>query len=631
MARQPYFVDRTTKQMDIQGSFGGGMVSQAHPEKIRDDQSVILENGNIVAGGAVEARGAYAQAHKPSSAISGNVQGEFLYENLAGGQKMIAINGHLYTISGNTYTKLTITGLETGFQASRPISAVQNREKMYFATGSGVVIYDGTTAKAMEPYQPNGLEALYIGTNGYASNPSTFLQDTTGMANVILGVTVTTRYGVTNESVTFTAYVQKVSTDVLEYRWEYKNVNAAEWALINAKSTSEWNDSKKAISCTFGTKGDYQIRCTIRKKTATNDAPELSQYVLPRFKVNSVPEENPEPEINFDDLKLCNRIFIHYDRLFIYGDTGNPDFMYISHLDKFNYFPRTNTIKVTDPLRGALQNVIQYKNFLVCFTNGSIQGITGRNPQEYEKFPIHTTLGVKHPYSVQIMKNYIIFVGNDNGIYILKSFNYSSDDKLNVERIDEVIMDVVGERIKYSTNLLSAIYDNQYYLYIENEDQNYIYRFYYELGVWVRDTLPFNINAMENWNNVLTLGSELGGTIYELDETKFRDGTVNSYYLRIKSKHFHMGLPHHKKKLKQYQILAKMTNLTSIQVTIFADENLLTSAAIMYDPEQNTDVQKLKLMANGRFRYVRADVSILVHEQVQLIGYGWVFKQSTPK
>lgn len=625
MARQPYFVDSSTKQMDVQGSFGGGMVTQAHPEKLRDDQSILVENGDIVAGGVIQARGAYSQSNNPSTPISGNTQGRFRYTNLAGGQDLVAINGQLYTISGNTYTKLNITGLAGGFQTVRSIEAVQDADKMYFATGSGIVIYDGVTASLMNAYAPNGLEALYIGTNGYAVDPLTYLSDTTGMANIILGVTASDRYGVVNDSVTFTAYVQKVTTDTLEYLWEYKNVQEAEWKKINSGT---WQLAKN-ITCTFGIKADYQIRVTIRKQGTTVD---LSQYVLPRYKINSTPNDKPEPEINFDDMKLCNRIFIHYDRLWVYGDTNNPSNLYCSHLNKFTYFPRTNIINVTDPLRGALQSVVQYKNFLITFTNGSIQGITGRNPQEFEKFPIHTTLGTKYPYSVQIMKNYITFVGNDNGIYILKSFNYASDDKLNVERIDGDIMDVVGNEIKVSTRILSAIYNNQYYLYIESGGTTHnIYRFYFEIGVWVRDKVAIKFKTMDNVDNVLTTTSLTGGTLYQLKNTVFRDGTNTVYSLKIKSKDFHFGLPHHRKKLKQYQILAKITNVSAIGVTIYLDNNLLGSTTLNYDSAQNTDAQKLSMMASGRFRYVKTELVIDVNELVQLVGYGFVFKQGTPK
>jgi hypothetical protein len=55
----------------------------------------------------------------------------------------------------------------------------------------------------MTAYKPNGLEALYIGTNGYAEDPSNYLQNTVGVGVAILGVTVDKRYGITNNNITF--------------------------------------------------------------------------------------------------------------------------------------------------------------------------------------------------------------------------------------------------------------------------------------------------------------------------------------------------------------------------------------------------------------------------------------------
>jgi hypothetical protein len=622
MARQPYFVDSNTKQMEVFGSFGGGMVTQPHPEKLNDDQSILLENVDIVEGGVVQARGAYAQTNAPNPSISGNTQGFFRYRKADGTyQDIVAINGNLYTVSGNTYTQLNISGLAS-FQTTRPIEAVQYRDKMYFATGSGLVVYDGNTASLVQAYAPNGLEALYIGTNALAANPDNYLSDTTGAANVILGVVPSQRYGIINQPVTFTAYVQKVASDTLEYQFETKLRDEPNYTVAQSWSTN------KTFTTSFSKQADYMVRVSIRKQ---GQGTVLNQYVLPRYRVNTTPDENPEPGVNFNNISTCNRIFVHYDRLYLYGDTTNPDFLYISHLNKFDYFPRTNIVKVTDPLRGALQSVKQYKNFLVCFTNGSIQMITGTNPKEFTKQPIHTTLGTLYPYSVQVMKNYIVFVGNDNGVYILKSFNYASDDKMNVERIDDAIRDNIGGLIKTSTKLLSCIYNNQYFLYIENTGGNYVYRFYYELGVWVRDSVSMSFRTMNTIDNTVILTDVSGGIVYQLKYDVFKDGTNTPYNMHIVSKDYDFGMPHHRKKLKQYQILAKMSPMTFISVSIYTDNQLLTTSQLTYDPSQNTDAQKLKVMASGRFRYVKTDITIPVNERVQLIGFGFVFKQNTPK
>lgn len=622
MARQNYNVNSGEKKIEVYASFAGGAVTQAHPEKLTDDQFQVMENTDIVAGGVAQVRGGYQQTNSPSVAITGNTQGRFRYENLAGGQDIVAINGKLYTVSGNTYTNIPIPGL-VSFQASRPIEAVQDRTKMYFATGSGVVIYDGVSASLMTAYKPNGLEALYVGTNGYAQDPLNYLSDTTGAANAILGITSSMRYGIINQLVTFTAYIQQVVGDVLEYKWESKQVSSVDY-----KTDKDWSTTK-SLGYSFTVKNDYMIRVSLRKQGTTAI---LSQYVIPRFKVNTVPDEKPEPDVNFDEMKLCNRIFIHYDRLYLYGDTVFPDNLYVSQLNNFTYFPRTFITKITDPLRGSLQTVVRYRSFLVAFTDNSIQAIHGKEPREFEKAPVHTTLGTKHPYSVKIMKNYIAFVGNDYGVYYLKSFNYASDDKLNVERIDEKVKDVVVGLIKAATNVFATIYNEQYYLYIESGGSRYFYRFYYEYGVWVRDVIGFSINSLVTLDNVLYCTSTTGGTMYKLNPAVFKDGTNTTYYVRLTSKNYQFGQPHHRKKLKMFQLITRIGASTTISTKLYADDKLLSTTSLVSDATQTgADAQKLTIMQSGRFRYVHFEIEITVTEFVQLVGFGFIFKENTPK
>jgi hypothetical protein len=696
MARQPYFVNTSQKQMEVYSSFGGGMVTQAHPEKLRDNQFVLIENADIIQGDVLQARGAYSLVNScdvihyntmadfydeeitmdsllthtmdeiktvgltrnnVNSSLyfttmeqwklekitfanlkehtmtelktqgvakhnTGDSQGMFRYYTKTGYQDIVAINGKLYIVVDDlTYKKLSITGLRN-FQTSKVIEAVQYQDKLYIATGSGIVIYDGTSAYMMTAYKPNGLEALYIGTNGYATDPTNYLQNTIGVGVAILGVTVDNRYGVTNNNVTFTAYTQAPEGTSLEFLFETKKL--ADTAYTTAQN---WSTSNVLVK-SFASADDYMVQVSVRVAATTLT---LSQYVVPKYTVSSTASQKQEDDIDYDNLSACNRLFVHYDRLFIYGDDAHADYLYVSHLNNFTYFPRTNTLKVTDPLRGRLQSVVRYKNMLLCFTNGSIQMIEGSSPTDYAITPVHTTLGTTYGHSVQIVKNYVVFVGNDNGIYILKSFNYASDDKLNVERIDEDIRDSIGTLIGTSTKILSTITNNQYFLYIENDEQNYIYRFYYEYGVWVRDKIDLSFQTLTTLDNSVISCDTNNGVVYKLKPDVFKDGKDKAYTMNVQSKSYNFNMPHHKKKLKQYQLVTNLSSISSIMTTVYADNNLLITKPLNYDPNQNSDAQKLNVMASGRFRCIKTDMTINVKEPVQLIGFGFVFKQNTPK
>jgi hypothetical protein len=90
-------------------------------------------------------------------------------------------------------------------------------------------------------------------------------------------------------------------------------------------------------------------------------------------------------------------------------------------------------------------------------------------------------------------------------------------------------------------------------------------------------------------------------------------------------------MPHHRKKLKQFQLLAALTALSTVTVKLYTDNTLLSTTPLVYDPLQNSDAQKLKIMASGRFRYTKFEITSVVKERIQLTGWGIVFKENTPK
>lgn len=629
MAQQPYFVNSTDKVMEVFNSLGGGMVTQLHQSKMADDQLRLIENGDILAGGVVANRGGYKKTNDPSTAITGTTQGVFWYDDNANGQTIVAINGKLYKAVGNLYTNLPITNLASGFQTTRLIEAVQYRSLMYFATGSGLVKYDGTTASLVSAYTPTGLEALYVGLNALAADPESYIADNTnGSANDILGLKCSSRYGLVNTYTDITAYVESVSGTTLEYRWSSK--------LVTESKFTVWQDwsTNKVYHHKYTKKADYTVKCEIRVQGTTAI---LDEYILPKFRNLSAPDPNPAPTINFADISTCNRIMLHYNRIVMYGDTNNPDHMYISHLNNFAYYPRNNIIRVFDATRGRLRACVTYKNFMLCFTDNSIQMLSGDSPANFALSPVHTTIGTNKPYSVSVMKNYVAFVARDNSVYIVKSVQFSTTDKLNVDRIDLPIQDDIKAKIAASSSVQTCVYNDQLYIYFPNASQDsYLYRYYYELGVWVRDynaVMQFaNIKVI---NNVLWMTSIAGGRIFQLTKGYYYDdntATANRFTLVLTSKDYDYGMPYHKKKLKQLQVLCDITTASTIVANLYSDNGtLLTANMVTTSGDATDDSQKLIASGSGRFRYVKADLRVQVLEDFSILGFGFVFKYGQPK
>lgn len=83
--------------------------------------------------------------------------------------------------------------------------------------------------------------------------------------------------------------------------------------------------------------------------------------------------------------------------------------------------------------------------------------------------------------------------------------------------------------------------------------------------------------------------------------------------------------------MKQFQLLAEVTQLSVLEISVYGDNNLLTTQYLSHDPQQNSDADKLKVTTSGAFRYTKVDVSIAIAEEVSLVGYGFAFKLNTPK
>jgi hypothetical protein len=149
--------------------------------------------------------------------------------------------------------------------------------------------------------------------------------------------------------------------------------------------------------------------------------------------------------------------------------------------------------------------------------------------------------------------------------------------------------------------------------------------------VWVRDTIELSFQTLVTLDNNVTACDTNNGVIYRLKSDVFKDGKDKSYVMKVQSKSYNFNMPHHKKKLKQYQLITNLSSVSSIIAMIYADNTLLTTTPLNYDPNQDAAAQKLNVMASGRFRCIKTELSIRVKEPIQLIGFGFVFKQNTPK
>lgn len=454
------------------------------------------------------------------------------------------------TNTTDTIVELPITGLAS-FQTTRQVEAVQYNDKLYIATGTKFVQYDGTTAAVVTPYQPEAMEVLYIGTNALADNPDQFISDSTSAYVQVTGVTLNKRYGVANKPTTFTAYVAKPSGATVEYQWEWRPVGVDTWNLVIGFGAS------KSVDVYLST-GDYQIRCTARLQGET-DPTKYSEYLVPKYTVKEVADGTKVEDTS--TIHQCNRILLHWERVILYGDPNQKDMIYVSDVGRPDYVPTLNTLRFENTEKEELTALVKFRDMLVAFTPHTIQGLYGKSPYDYSRMYLSTSVGCIAPYSAQVFENYIGFLSLE-GVYILKSVGYS-ESRINVQKIDSNTQNIIPR----DKDACACVADGQYQLVFPTKEKRF--RFYYQRGVWTKDESPkLNFSRMYEFSGEV-YGQASDG-ILKMDGTVFSDdGYV--YTDRYVFKAFDFDAPYNPKKLKELQILLGQTQATKLSLWIYAD------------------------------------------------------------
>jgi hypothetical protein len=569
-------------------------------------------------------------------------QGYFRYFKADGTtEDIMAIEGKLYKAEA----EIPITGLAS-FQTTRQVEAVQFKDKLYIATGTKLVVYDGTEAKVIVPYKPESLEVLYIGTNALADNPDQYITDSTSAFIQVTGVTTSMRYGVVNKENTFTAYVAKPAVGNAEFKWEKRVFGADTWTLINDFSTA-----KKQVKLTLPL-GDHEIRCVARMVGETNDV-FYAEYWVPKYSVKET-DQNKQEDVSM--IHQCNRILLHWNRIVLYGDPKQKDMIYLSDLDRPDYFPSLNTLRFENTEQEGLTAIVKFREMLVAFTPHSIQGLTGKGPEEFTRMLLSSSVGCIAPYSARVMENYVAFLSLE-GVHILKSIGFS-ENRVNVQKIDSKIDNIMPR----DTDACAVVANGQYQITFPS--RNIRFRCYYHDGVWTKDESPkLDFNRLYESNGVIIGQSATTSKLLRSDPSVFSDDGY-TYTDKYTFKDYDFGEPYNPKKLKEMQILLGQISRTDIAVYVYADGAEIISpdrsyasvnefGEVVWNEKSvpnitidagttlgswvmggssfgNVESAIQKIMLSGKCRRVRVEI---VHEDSKpnvILGIGFIFKSRKP-
>ena len=577
----------------------------------------------------------------------GKGQGYFRYYNKDGTfHSIVAVNGRLLRNGGD----LPIEGLEDGFQKTRMIEAVQYLDKLYIATGTKLVVYDGREAKVVEPHRPQPLEALYVGTNALADFPDQYLDDGVEEELSIAGVTVDKRKGVVNEESTFTAYINKPEDMTVKYKFQYKLAIAD--TFIDG---TDWQ-SEKTWKFIPDRAADFEIQVLVKEENAPDN--EAVNYIVPKYTVTTY-DENEYPDVS--GIHTCNRILLHWDRLILYGDTQNRSTIYISHVRNPTYFPTNNTLVFETDKQEPLVKLVQFRDFIVAFLPSNIQALHGKSPLDYQRVKIQSGIGCIAPESVAIYDNYVVFLSKE-GIYLLKSYGVG-ENRLNVERLDTKIRNIIPP-YPQNEQACAINFDDQYHICFPNLKQRF--RYYWRIGHWTKDQSPyFDFCRFVEYKGELIAQRASTGEIYKFDDNVY-DDLGYAYEDRIETKSFNFGHPYNFKKLKELHVMVGLEKHdTNLSVEVYGDSSALMSTDSSYisivnekvvwneqftpnvsldsgtvfgewnlgvDAFGYTDMKVYKLKLRGGKKYRTSKIVIRHNEPkpYSLLGLGWIYKLKKP-
>lgn len=635
MARQGYYTNPWEKKLESYKNFAGGMNTVTSEDNLKDSEFVNLINLDLGDRGSLKRR--YGMIRQLTSPVSGKGQGYFRYFKSDGNyDELIAVGGKLY--KGGT-------DLGVSFQTTRMIEAVQFKDKLYIATGTKLMVYDGTSVTDAVPYTPQPLEALYIGTNGLAADPDNYLTDGEAQFLRIDGVTSTLRYGVVNKATTFTVYVSKPTGSTIEYQFNYREIGSDTWILGKDWSTTkEWNFTPSKLT-------EYEFDIYARVQGSTDDP---ARYVLPSYKVY---ETDKNEVVDTSTIHTCNRILLHWDRIILYGDTTQPEAIYISHLKNPLYIPTPNSLLFENERKEGLSALVRYRDMLVAFTPTSIQALYGKSPQDFIRVVLNTNIGCIAPESAVVMGNYIAFLSRE-GVHILKSLGYT-ESRLNVEKIDNNIDNMI--QLHNDASMFS--YDGQLHVVFPQLKKRF--RYYYERQVWTSDVSDkLDFSRMYEWDGVMYGQSSVNGNVLVFDEETWSDDDL-VYEDKIETKFYDFGQPNHPKKLKELQLLmAHFNSDIRLDIYVYADSALRlspdtsnatvdSSGNVVWNSTTEPNLvldagttfgewdlgnsawghlqsQLHKLRVSGKCRRTKLVISHKEATPNQLLGIAYIFKLKTP-
>ena len=246
----------------------------------------------------------------------------------------------------------------------------------------------------------------------------------------------------------------------------------------------------------------------------------------------------------------------HKGRLYLSGSEKDNDNVFLSDVQNPYYYPTALPLQLP-PNSDKVVGMHVYDDCVIVGRHDDLYAIMGEtnNPllgiDMFKLKRLNTHTGFASHNAIDIVNNYLFYLGNDGNVYALTSAKY--DDKNLITTIISRQIDIEKKPINLSldeiSDACSIYFDEEWYLSIK--DKILIYS--YKNRTWTMYN-NFNATSFYNINNVLIWGNNVGRTV------KFTDGEYLDFGLPYQaywwSKRFDMDESNSFKQFREFFLVA---------------------------------------------------------------------------
>lgn len=447
--------------------------------------------------------------------------------------------------------------------------------------------YDLVVAE-MPAYKPTIHEANELGLNGLDRFPGGFIKNN-NRSNELqnLGITLDDYRVFPTKNIQINAWYDFNSVPEVEFAIAYLGQG------LDLENAGGLDDGMKVVRTwgsvlnrtqKFDEIGVYRIRTRMREDSGDAEEDYRNAYITVEVKSEDETLKDQIIEQDYHQaLSRCTKSIKHSNRLFVWGDTENPDILFFSDINRHNYYPLSYFLKIATDDAEPITGCVSYGGGLFIFTGKSVRVLEGSSPSIFSSNPfrindIHKDIGCIAPYSIKVVQNYILFLSTEGVKALKQNFQIEDLGKMSLVSIDENIRDNLLKDVEHWSEARAVFYDRQYNLHINGV----FYSFYPDFskvtsanpnGVWVKNTLNSSefVVASLFRNEYLMVKDSVGRVLKNsrYDVNPVYEDDDEDYWTDIITPRYYQKQPLHDKSYKKTGF--EMTTRFGTEIELYLD------------------------------------------------------------